>query len=41
MKPEKQIAIEKRKFYDNELGNFNDSKRVFQKFKKFCGKKEN
>ena len=32
----KQIAIEQRKFYDNELGNSNDSKRMFQVFNKFC-----
>ena len=36
----KQIAIEKLKLYDNELGNSNDSKRMFQVFNKFCGKKK-
>ena len=36
----KQIAIEKRKFYDNELGNSNDSERMFHVFNKFCGKKK-
>ena len=35
-----QIAIEKRKFYDNELVNSKDSKRMFQVFNKFCGKKK-
>ena len=28
----KQIAIEKRKFYDNELGNSNDSKKNVSSF---------
>ena len=36
----KNKLIEKRKFYDKELGNSNDSKRMFQVFNKFCGKKK-
>ena len=35
-----QIAIEKRKFYDNELVYSEISKRMFQVFNKFCGKKK-
>ena len=30
---------EKRKFYDNQLGSCNDSKKMLQAFNKFCGKK--
>ena len=36
----KQIAIEKRKIYDNELINSNDSKNIVLVFNKFCGKKK-
>ena len=36
----KQIAIEKRKFYDNELGNSNDSKKCFKFFISFVEKRK-
>ena len=36
----KLIMTEKRNFYDNQLGICNDSKKMFQVFKKFCGKKK-
>ena len=34
----KLSMTEKRKFYDNQLGSCNDSKKIFQVFNKFCGK---
>ena len=36
----KLIMTGKRKFYDNQLGSCNDSKKMFQVFNNFCGKKK-